>query len=362
MFENFRSDIIYYKTNSDFELEFSLGGCNRKMRLLPDKCSDAKTLLYSLSRAVSRSRIIIITAPLFSEEKVINIIASAIGMDVETVDNSQYRINSSNKIEIIKNSVPLVTSDGIFGGCIIESGPQALIIVTDTKAVRKNIMTNLIHPYIKEFSKYPQEEPLAKPEETDSQDNLFTETTEETISDEELVSTDEELIFENTEASQQTDITHSDNLENELLTESDETDTEEPEEYDSDYGNLILESDEEPYENTEDIYKTQADDLILEADNDEEDSEYIKVDPISDISNTQSVNIPKILIDDETFEDDYDEENDQPISPLNTWMVILLVFILITIAVLFVCIFYIPAKEGLDPATNLKEILNTMFG
>ena len=39
MFQNLKVDVIYYKTNSDFEMEFNLCGCCR-MRLLSDKTPD----------------------------------------------------------------------------------------------------------------------------------------------------------------------------------------------------------------------------------------------------------------------------------------------------------------------------------
>ncbi len=151
MLENFKTDIIYYDTASDFELEFNLCGCCR-MRLFNDKCNDKKSLLLSLSRAVSRSRVIIVTASLFGENNIFKTVASAIGSDTETVDNNQYNIASDAQITVIKGSLPLVTEDGIFGGCIIESGPQSLIVLTDNQAVRKTLMKTLIHPYIKEIA------------------------------------------------------------------------------------------------------------------------------------------------------------------------------------------------------------------
>ena len=52
MFQNVKVDIIYYKTNTDFEMEFNLCGCCR-MRLLTDKSPDRKTAVHSLARAVS---------------------------------------------------------------------------------------------------------------------------------------------------------------------------------------------------------------------------------------------------------------------------------------------------------------------
>ncbi len=151
MLENFKTDIIYYDTASDFELEFNLCGCCR-MRLFNEKCNDKKALLLSLSRAVSRSRVIIVTASLFSEFDIFKTVATAIGKDIETIDNNQYNIASDAEITVIKGSLPLVTEDGIFGGCIIESGPQSLILLTDNPTVRKALMKTLIHPYIKEIA------------------------------------------------------------------------------------------------------------------------------------------------------------------------------------------------------------------
>ena len=39
VFENFKIDLIYYNTQTDFEMEFNLCGCCR-MRTFNDKCTD----------------------------------------------------------------------------------------------------------------------------------------------------------------------------------------------------------------------------------------------------------------------------------------------------------------------------------
>ena len=147
MLYNLRSEILYYKSNSDFELEFNLCGCCR-MRLLTDKPNNKKAFVYSLARAVSRSRIILIAGPIFGEENTIEIVAQALGTETEIVNNEAYNISSDDEISIIKGSIPLVASDGAFGGCIIESGPQTMILLTDNRNLRKTLMSNLIHPYI----------------------------------------------------------------------------------------------------------------------------------------------------------------------------------------------------------------------
>ena len=150
MFQNIKVDIAYYKTNTDFEMEFNLCGCCR-MRLLTDKAPDKKTLVHSLARAVSRSRVIIIVGKLFGEDGIINIAASATGSKLSVADNKAYGISTDDKIEIINGSTPLVTPEGYFGGCIMEKGPQTMILLTENKNVRKAVMKNLIHPYIEEL-------------------------------------------------------------------------------------------------------------------------------------------------------------------------------------------------------------------
>ena len=112
MFHNIRVDVIYYKTNTDFEMEFNLCGCCR-MRLLTDKAADRKIMVQSLARAVSRSKIIISVGPLFGEEGVISTVANAIGKELEVVSNKKFGINTASEIKVIEGAVPLVTPDGI---------------------------------------------------------------------------------------------------------------------------------------------------------------------------------------------------------------------------------------------------------
>lgn len=154
MLQNIKVDIIYFLTATDFEMEFNLCGCCR-MRLLTDKAADRKSFIHMLSRAVSRSRVIICCGSLFGDAGLINGVAAAIGKQVVKVDNAAYGIKNSGDIGIIDGSMPLVTPEGIFGGCIIESGPQAIIVLSESKAIRKSIMNTLIHSYIEELSVTP---------------------------------------------------------------------------------------------------------------------------------------------------------------------------------------------------------------
>ncbi len=150
MLQNVKVDVVYYKIPTDFEMEFNLGGCCR-MRLLTDKVAEKKELVKGLAKAVSRSRVIIACGPLFAETGLIEVTAAAIGHSICRADNKLYKIKGDSEISIIEGSLPLVTSDGVFGGLIIESGPQTIILLTENKALRKQIMKELIHPYIEEL-------------------------------------------------------------------------------------------------------------------------------------------------------------------------------------------------------------------
>lgn len=155
MLQNIKVDIIYYLTPTDFEMEFNLCGCCR-MRLLTDKADSRKELIRALSRAVSRSRVIICCGPLFAENGLISNVAAAIDKKLVKADNKGFGIATDKEIDIIDGSLPLVTTDGIFGGCVIESGPQSIIMLSDNKSVRKALLSTLIHPYIEELSRLPE--------------------------------------------------------------------------------------------------------------------------------------------------------------------------------------------------------------
>lgn len=300
MFENFKTDIIYYNTPADFELEFNLCGCCR-MRLFNDKCSDKKALLLSLSRAVSRSKVTIITAPLFTEENIMQTVASAIGSKTEVINNADYKIASDSEISVIKNSLPLVTTDGVFGGCIIESGPQSLIILTENKGVRKSLMKTLIHQYIAEISL--RVEPSVEPV-TDKPNEEITETLEEA----EIEATNEETV---------------------ILDENEEDLSAEPSKETEE--NITTIPDQESPTPYTDISSGDKDDM----DNDD---------------------------DDDNFDYNYnDEKPDANPSAFNIWMLVISIVLLVAIAVLCYCIFYVPTKAGISPSAYLKEIFGIMF-
>lgn len=158
MLQNVKVDVVYFSKASDFEMEFNLCGCCR-MRLLTEKGDGTvKRFVENLATAVSRSRVIIACGPITGENSIIKTVATAINAPLSKTDNAAFGISSSENIEIIEGSLPLVTSESVFGGCVIESGPQSIILLTEDKAIRKNLMKNLIHPYIADLSVSSQNE------------------------------------------------------------------------------------------------------------------------------------------------------------------------------------------------------------
>ena len=395
MLYNLRSDIIYYKSGSDFELEFNLCGCCR-MRLLTDKPSNKKTFVHSLARAVSRSRVILIAGPLFGEENTIEIVAQALGTTTETVDNSAYNIASDDEIEIIKGSLPLVSSDGSFGGCIIESGPQTMILLTDNKTLRKSIMTNLIHPYISELY---AAELRGNSKTTAAEEKLETEEEKnEIILDDNTIIDESNIIEETTPAKEVVE-----GVENTVLETNEEF-------------SLVLEHEEG---NSFDDIKPE--DIFIEA-SDTEDEEYtpqkdITIDDLippspelEDPARTidEKLNEAEIVFDNEEYisnelpeeyEKTYDDlfistekEDDQPQnnpklanefkflddegeiigdretifenhkSGLSIATIIFTVILLLAIIALCVSVFTASTSEGMAPSEYIKSVFETLFG
>ncbi|MBO5908221.1 MAG: hypothetical protein J6Q67_00320 [Clostridia bacterium] len=144
---NLKLDIIYYKTASDFELEFNLSGCCR-MRIFKDKVDSQKGLITTLARDVSRSSIILIVTDLFGEDSGVETVAKAVGLGLTVPNKTEYGIKTADDIKIPNGAVPLVTKSGIYGGCIIESGPQSIIIVSNVRSLRHEIMKAYVHNYV----------------------------------------------------------------------------------------------------------------------------------------------------------------------------------------------------------------------
>ena len=361
MFQNLKVDIIYYKTNTDFEMEFNLCGCCR-MRLLTDKSPDRKTALHSLARAVSRSRIIIVTGGLFGEEGIINLVSSAIGVPLAELDKGKYGLSGEEKIEILKGATPLVTADGYFGGCIIESGPQTMILISENKNVRKNIMQTLIHPYVEELCAVELKEKAAAV--TDAQNTLENK--------EEVLQTAENDVVSQEENT----------LDEEVSEETQEADIKPTEETTAQEDSIVKIEDEALYIDMSqkvdiDINKGDAEaEAILSSGMIFDSDDNINISQISNevdepfFIDTEKVDLfseSRIKPDEESAKEFlFDEDDSYMIKPhgsvsLNVFIMILVIFLLVVLAILCYCIFYVPSRSGVSASEYIRETFNILF-
>ncbi|MBR3593924.1 MAG: SpoIID/LytB domain-containing protein [Clostridia bacterium] len=144
-----KADIIYYSSASDFELEFNLCGCCT-MRLLSDKPKDKASFLRSLGRAVSRSQLIFAVGTAEGENAILPDLCSAIGYPLVSTDLSHLGVEGERMLPA--DAIPLVSSDGRLGGCVIQCGPQVIIVLTDDRDLRRVICKELVHDYVRELA------------------------------------------------------------------------------------------------------------------------------------------------------------------------------------------------------------------
>lgn len=354
MQQNIKVDVIYYLSPSDFEMEFNLCGCCH-MRLLNEKTQDRKELVKSLAKAVSRSKIILMCGPLFDENGLINIVSTAIGRTTEVINNADYGINYDDKISVIEGSTPLVTPDGLFGGCIIESGPQAIIVLSENKSVRKTIMNNLIHQYIYELSllpedaltrNAPQEQPEKPMEEQSATEELLEEeTVEEETEAEDIDAEKTEDVEENLEYEDISSVS-------ELSETADETESCEAEEETEE--NDVPTVEEEQQETQ--IITTEPHEIEMYI-----DPQHVSPKKIADYAkNYVPSEKDSLFVSEEDYEYDYDiddEDENFPALPKLNLSIILIVIVLslIVVALLYLMV-YIPYSKGIDFATYVEQI------
>lgn len=361
-------------------MEFNLCGCCR-MRLLTDKAPDKKTLVHDLARAVSRSRVIFITGQLFGEEGIIEITARAIAKTLTEIDNGKYGIKSEEKISVINGATPLVTPDGTFAGCIIESGPQSMILLSDNKAVRKTVMKTLIHPYIEELytldlktksaavSAVVPAEATAVPAEAaveaennssavleETENGESSEQEEETASDREEISSDSETT-EETASPDSADGTENETDESgeqgsEESGNKDDSPSEQPLSSFTSKSNGVAVSGGMSFKEDGDSGAYEMPDVFIEPEKPAKiRREYYRKPYISEADDSL------------VFHSDEDSPKKNGfISSGNLPILILSILLLIVLAVLCYCIFYVPARDGVTATAYLQEIFSILFG
>ena len=367
MFQNIKVDIIYYKIDTDFEMEFNLCGCCR-MRLLTEKSPDKKIFMSHLARAVSRSKIIIIAGSLFGDDGAIKTVASAIGKKLVFANKSEYNIKSEEDIEIIEGSVPLATSEGYFGGCLIEQGPQTIILLTENKDFRKKIMNNLIHPYVKEVcamdltgNNSVNNEPEIKENEETATD-LTAEETVEDVTEAEAAATE---TAEESAASVETDVTDDKMGDGDLIWSDEEVMTEMYNEQDENYklGEQMITEDDNYLDNS-----MENDIKAMMAEIENADQLLVGEDLIGETAPEMSENEFTNRNDEANDYLGVDEEAEEEYYPmyngrgLNIAIIVIAAILILALAVLAYCIFLAPEADKNTPIGYLQETIGAIFG
>ncbi len=355
MQQNIKVDVIYYLSPSDFEMEFNLCGCCH-MRLLKENAKDRKSLVKALAKAVSRSKVMILCGPLFDENGLINIVSTAIGKSTEVIDNAAYGINYDGSISVIEGSIPLVTPDGLFGGCIIESGPQAIVVLSENKSIRKTIMNNLIHQYVYELSCLPENalahneaklQPVPPPLEEQS------ETQEQEIAEE--IKQDESKVEYEDISSVSNQPEAVEEVQVEESCEAQETET--------------LEEINEVTEQSDTPIDLQEEEQLKSEEKGEAPHEIeMYIDP-QRVSPQKTADYAKnyvpsekdsLFVSEEDCEYDYDiDDEDEDFKPLpksNLLIILTLVILSLIIVVLLYLMVYIPYSKGIDYAAYIEQI------
>lgn len=357
MFQNVKVDILYYQTNTDFEMEFNLCGCCR-MRLLTEKANDRKSLAHFLARAVSRSRVILVCGKLFGEEGLIETIARSVNRNLVVTDAAAYGLDTDVELKIMEGATPLISPDGSFGGCVIESGPQAIVLLTDNKHVRKSIMENLIHSYVAELSMIPenlptapQEAPTEEPTEEvaeEAVEEAAEETVEETAEEvaEDVAEANEEVTEEaaQEESVEETPI---------IAVPKDFVPEEEPQEETP----IITEQPEEPQPESAlplNLYIDPTEELVEDEESDKPLLSFAKREKRTREYYTDEY----VLSEKEDYfcgEDGLDEDS-KPTFRLP--ILLLTIVLLVALAALAYLLIYLPMREGM----SLGEYLKAIFG
>lgn len=347
MIQNLKIDIIYYDTPSDFEFEFNLGGCCHS-RVLNNKTSSAKEMIGCLSKAVSRSRVILVIGKLGGADGLFSLISKAISIPLTEVSAEEYGIVSGTDTTVIANSLPLVSTDGLLAGCIIESGPQSIILLPSEKSLRKDIAENLVFQYITAVSRTPDTETVVTPDSTE-EDSID-------LKEENVPMVETETIEENSAT----------NIEDEV---QGDIFINEPQQ-------AVIETNDEP------IIEAEADITVNEEQIEEEEKiidiyeEPSEKSKSPDIDDNYVYNIYSDKPTEEKYEKyedyedyddyDYDDEDDEDEdsgkktskSGINIFIWVILGLMFIIAAIILYMLVYTPLKSGVNVAEYISQVLN----
>ena len=140
-------EAIYFNTSTDFKMEFKLCSiCN--VRFLSTTTKDNKAFLLALQKSVSRSKVIVTIGGFNKENYLPKIVANSIGNELINISESKV-MNVDEDIQIPSGAVPLFNTENHFCGLVIEKGTQSIIMLTEDKELRQQVLDSLVLPYIK---------------------------------------------------------------------------------------------------------------------------------------------------------------------------------------------------------------------
>ena len=150
MSKDIKIEILYYKTPSDVSLEFGLHD-QYPLRLLSSCCNDLKSFFKSLKRAIKRSEIILVVGGYDNEKEYIPaFLARSIGQKCVIPEYAKMGVITNNHYILPKDAKPLAPKSHLFGGFLIECGPQTIISLTNDQKVRNELVKEFIASYITE--------------------------------------------------------------------------------------------------------------------------------------------------------------------------------------------------------------------
>lgn len=338
MSKDAKIEIIYFKNNTDVALEFGLHG-DYSMRLLASSCNEPVAFFHTLKRAIMRSEIIIIVGGYAENEYIPDILSKSIGKSTYTPELIKHNIISDKNYSMPKGAIPLAPNSRLFGGFLIESGPQTIISLIDDKKVRLDVIKEIVVEYIKEhhtvYKNYNDFSNHLPADSTTAQKEIVTDVTDE-----------QPEIIENSDDSDGTDITadqpceiNNDTTDNDAIESNDDV-------YLADFSTASVNNEQQPSN------ENKNDDFV--------EDQNLKIDEIANKYKTDDITTTKnhLLIDNDDFDFNFNNKKTKRHSKKKTVRIISIILILIILfsscaAVLFLSP---PSDTGRSYYSKLNEI------
>lgn len=154
MNQDFKVEIIYFNTTADWMLESGFYG-DYPLRLLTQSTGTRQDFLKALSRGVSRSEIIVTVGGFFDGGLYLpGVLAKSVGRPLEPVNYAFAGFAAPKDPMLLPSgALPLFSSEGTIGGCLMESGGQAIIMLADNRQLRMETARRWVYPYLEERRK-----------------------------------------------------------------------------------------------------------------------------------------------------------------------------------------------------------------